>query len=177
MTRIGRPYAPSGKTRSLANSAAYCRDAAIAGSSDLSGHWVRGGAVAEDDGDHDPSASDAGLAVADARIEGDVLTPVHLAFSSACIAFLLRHAGREHSPQALPAAASEPEPPKRGMGRPGLLSTDDAVYRDLALWGDSNVQALYLLVNARRKWLHVNLAGVTAVLMALAALHWGRLFP
>ena len=63
------------------------------------------------------------------------------------------------------------------QGDRGLLSPDDAVYRDLARWGDSNVQALYLLVNARRKWLYVNLAGVTAVLMALAALHWGRLFP
>ena len=58
-----------------------------------------------------------------------------------------------------------------------LIPTDDAVYRDLALWGDRNVQALYLQINARRKWLYVNLAGVTAVLVALAALHWGRLFP
>ena len=40
-----------------------------------------------------------------------------------------------------------------------------------------NVQALYLQINARRKWLYVNLAGVTAVLAALAALYWGRLFP
>ncbi|WP_419838759.1 hypothetical protein [Candidatus Poriferisodalis sp.] len=57
-----------------------------------------------------------------------------------------------------------------------LFPTDDAVYRDLALWGDSNVQELYLQFNARRKWLYVSLAGVTAVLGALAALHWGRLF-
>ena len=57
------------------------------------------------------------------------------------------------------------------------LSTEDDVYRDLAIWGDINVHALYLQVNARRKWLYVNLAGVTAVLTALAALHWGRLFP
>ena len=57
-----------------------------------------------------------------------------------------------------------------------LFPTDDAVYRDLALWGDRNVQALYLQINARRKWLYVNLAGITAVLAALAALHWGRLF-
>lgn len=64
-----------------------------------------------------------------------------------------------------------------GWGDRGLLPTDDAVYRDLALWGDRNVHALYLQINARRKWLYVNLAGVTAVLAALAALHWGRLFP
>ena len=62
-------------------------------------------------------------------------------------------------------------------GDRGLFRTDDAVYRDLALWGDRNVQALYLQVNARRYWLYVNLTGVTAVLAALAALHWGRLFP
>ena len=64
-----------------------------------------------------------------------------------------------------------------GWGDRGLFRTDDAVYRDLALWGDRNVQALYLQVNARRYWLYVNLTGVTAVLAALAALHWGRLFP
>lgn len=58
-----------------------------------------------------------------------------------------------------------------------LFPTDDTVYRDLALWGDTNVLDLYLQINARRKWLYVNLAGVTAVLAALAALHWGRLFP
>jgi len=58
-----------------------------------------------------------------------------------------------------------------------LFPTDDMVYRDLALWGDRNVQALYLQINARRKWLYVNLTGVSAVLVALAALHWGRLFP
>ena len=58
-----------------------------------------------------------------------------------------------------------------------LFPTDDVVYRDLALWGDRNVQALYLQINARRYWLYVNLTGVTAVLAALAALHWGRLFP
>ena len=59
----------------------------------------------------------------------------------------------------------------------GLFPTDHMVYRDLALWGDRNVQALYLQVNARRYWLYVNLTGVTAVLAGLAALHWGRLFP
>ena len=64
-----------------------------------------------------------------------------------------------------------------GWGDRSLFPTDDAVYRDLALWGDRNVQALYLQVNARRYWLYVNLTGVTAVLAALAALHWGRLFP
>lgn len=64
-----------------------------------------------------------------------------------------------------------------GWGDEGLLPADDAVYRDLALWGDRNAHALYLQVNARRKWLYVNLAGVTAVLAALAGLHWGRLFP
>ena len=57
-----------------------------------------------------------------------------------------------------------------------LFPTDDTVYRELALWGDRNVQELYLQINTRRKWLYVNLAGVTAVLVALAALHWGRLF-
>lgn len=64
-----------------------------------------------------------------------------------------------------------------GWGDGRLFPTDDLVYRDLALWGDRNVQALYLQINARRKWLYVNLTGVTAVLVALAALHWGRLFP
>ena len=58
-----------------------------------------------------------------------------------------------------------------------LFPTDDMVYRDLALWGDRNIQELYLQINARRRWLYVNLAGITAVLVALAALHWGRLFP
>ena len=58
-----------------------------------------------------------------------------------------------------------------------LFPTDDLVYRDLALWGDMNVQALYLRINARRRWLYLNLAGVTAVLVALALLHWGRLSP
>lgn len=58
-----------------------------------------------------------------------------------------------------------------------LFPTDDMVYRDLALWGNRNVLELYLQINARRKWLYVNLTGVTAVLVALAALHWGRLFP
>ena len=64
-----------------------------------------------------------------------------------------------------------------GWGDGGLFPTDDMVYRDLALWGDINVQALYLRINAHRKWLYVNLTGVTAVLVALAALHWVRLFP
>ena len=58
-----------------------------------------------------------------------------------------------------------------------LFPTEDMVYRDLAIWGERNVLELYLQINARRKWLYVNLAGVTAVLVALAALHWGRLFP
>ena len=58
-----------------------------------------------------------------------------------------------------------------------LFPTDDLVYRDLALWGHTNVLELYLQIDARRKWLYVNLTGVTAVLAALAALHWGRLFP
>ena len=58
-----------------------------------------------------------------------------------------------------------------------LFPTDDLVYRDLALWGDRNILALYLQINDRRRWLYVNLTGVTAVLVALAALHWGRLFP
>ncbi len=62
-------------------------------------------------------------------------------------------------------------------GDSSMFPTDDMVYRDLALWGDRNVQALYLQINARRKWLYVNLTGVTAVLVAIAALHWGRLFP
>ena len=57
-----------------------------------------------------------------------------------------------------------------------LFPTNDLVYRDLALWGDRNVQALYLQINDRRRWLYINLTGVTAVLVALAALHWGRLF-
>ena len=43
-------------------------------------------------------------------------------------------------------------------GDQGLLPTENAVYRDLALWGDRNVQALYLQINARRYWLYVNLA-------------------
>ena len=58
-----------------------------------------------------------------------------------------------------------------------LFPTGAAVYRDLALWGNTNVLALYLQIDSRRKWLYVNLMGVTAVLVGLAALHWGRLFP
>ena len=58
-----------------------------------------------------------------------------------------------------------------------LFPTDDAVYRDLAIWGDDNVHFLYLQINARRYWLYVSMAGITLELAGLAALHWGRLFP
>ena len=64
-----------------------------------------------------------------------------------------------------------------GWADRGLLPSDDAAYRDLALWGYDNVQDLYLQVNARRYWLYVSMVGVAAVLVGLAALHWGRLFP
>ena len=58
-----------------------------------------------------------------------------------------------------------------------LFPNDDAVYRDLAIWGDNNVHFLYLQINARRYWLYVSMAGITLELAGLAALHWGRLFP
>ncbi len=61
-------------------------------------------------------------------------------------------------------------------GDRGIFPTDDAAYRELALWGNDNVQELFLQVSARRYWLYVSIAGTTAVLAGLAALHWGRLF-